>query len=96
MILKIRYFLLIVTPLLLSGCLGTKHLKENQKHLFQQSIKAPPNINEEEMRALYSQRPNRRFMFLPFYHLVAIYYAGEKRYDPEEFIRQKSGCGEKV
>lgn len=90
MILKIRYFLLIVTPFLLSGCLGTKHLTENQKHLFQQTIKAPPNINEEELRELYAQRPNRRFMFLPFYHLVAIYYAGEKRYDPEEFIRKKA------
>lgn len=95
MILKIRYFLLIVLPLLLSGCLGTKHLKENQKHLFQQSIKSPPNINEEELRALYSQRPNRRFMFLPFYHLVAIYYAGEKRYDPEEFIRKKAAVEKK-
>ena len=75
--------------MLLSGCLGTKHLKENQKHLFRQSIKAPPNINEEELRALYSQRPNRRFMFLPIYHLVAIYYAGERRYDAEDFIRKK-------
>jgi outer membrane protein insertion porin family len=77
-------------PILLSGCLGTKHLKENEKHLFQQSIKAPPNINEEELRALYSQKPNRRFLFLPIYHLVAIYYAGEKRYDREDFVRKKA------
>lgn len=77
-------------PILLSGCLGTKHLKENQKHLFRQSIKAPPNVNEEELRALYAQRPNRRFLFLPIYHLVAIYYAGEKRYDREEFIQRKA------
>lgn len=89
MILKIRYFLLILIPTLLSGCLGTKHLKENEKLLFRQSIKAPPNINEEELRELYAQRPNRRFLFLPFYHLVAIYYAGEKRYDREEFVRKK-------
>ena len=77
-------------PILLSGCLGTKHLKENQKLLFKQSIKAPPNINEEEIRALYAQKPNRRFLFLPIYHLVAIYYAGEKRYDREEFVRKKA------
>jgi outer membrane protein insertion porin family len=87
---KIRYFLLILSPFLISGCLGTKHLKENQKHLFRQSIKAPPNINEEELRALYAQRPNRRFLFLPIYHLVAIYYAGEKRYDPEQFVAKKA------
>lgn len=82
--------------MLLSGCLGTKHLKENQKHLFRQSIKAPPNINEEELRALYSQSPNRRFLYyLPFYHLVAMYYAGEKRYDAEEFIRKKEAAEKK-
>lgn len=90
MIAKIRYFLLILFPFLLAGCLGTKHLEENQKHLFQQGIKAPGNISEEQLRALYSQRPNRRFLFLPFYHLVAIYYAGEKRYDKEKFIRKKA------
>ncbi|HET9486814.1 MAG TPA: hypothetical protein VFO54_05245, partial [Chryseosolibacter sp.] len=89
MISKIRYFLLILTPFILSGCLGTKHLKENQKHLFQQGIKAPKNINEEALRALYAQNTNRRFLFLPVYHLVAIYYAGAKRYDQEKFIRKK-------
>lgn len=73
----------------MSGCLGTKHLKENQKHLFQQGIKAPKNINEEALRALYAQNTNRRFLFLPVYHLVAIYYAGAKRYDQEKFIRKK-------
>lgn len=77
-------------PILLSGCLGTKHLKENEKLLFQQGIKAPPNINEEELRALYAQKPNRKFLFLPIYHLVAIYYAGAKRYDREEFVRKKA------
>lgn len=95
MISKIRYFPLILIPFLLSGCLGTKHLKENQKHLFRQTIKAPPNINEEELRALYAQRPNRRFLFLPVYHLVAVYYAGEKRYNQEKFIRKKAEVEEK-
>lgn len=89
MISKIRYFLLILIPLL-SGCLGTKHLKENEKHLFRQGIKAPKNVNEEELRALYAQNTNRKFLFLPIYHLVAIYYAGLKRYDQEKFIRKKA------
>lgn len=96
MISKIRYFLLILTPILLTGCLGTKHLKENQKLLIQQGIKAPPNINEEELRALYAQRPNRRFFSLPaIYHLAAIYYAGLKRYDREKFIRKKEEVEER-
>ncbi|MEO5599786.1 MAG: BamA/TamA family outer membrane protein [Cyclobacteriaceae bacterium] len=95
MISKIRYFLLILLPFLLAGCLGTRHLKENEKHLFQQSVDAPRGINEEELRALYSQRPNRRFLLLPFYHLVAIYYAGEKRYDKEKFVLLKAAAEKK-
>src|SRR5690606_8553682 len=62
---------------------------EGQRHLYRQNIKAPRNINEEELRALHSQSTNRRFLYLPFYHLVAMYYAGEKRYDPEEFVHKK-------
>lgn len=74
----------------MAGCLGTKHLEENQKHLFRQGVKAPGNVSEEQLRTLYAQRPNRRFLLLPFYHLVAIYYAGEKRYDKEKFVRKKA------
>jgi outer membrane protein assembly factor BamA len=89
---KNRYLFLILFPFLLTGCLGTRHLKENQKHLFQQGIKAPGNISQEELRALYAQRPNRRFLFLPIYHLVAIYYAGEKRYDKQKFVAKKAAA----
>ncbi|HET9486962.1 MAG TPA: hypothetical protein VFO54_05990, partial [Chryseosolibacter sp.] len=90
MISKIRYFLLILAPIFFSGCLGTKHLKEDQKLLIQQSVKAPKNVNEDDLRALYAQRPNRRFLSLPaIYHLAAIYYAGLKRYDQQKFIRKK-------
>jgi outer membrane protein insertion porin family len=86
---KSKYFILIIAPLLLTGCLGTQHLKENQKRLIQQGIKAPPYINEEALRDLYAQRPNRRFLGLPIYHLVAMYYWGEKHYDREKYIRKK-------
>ena len=75
--------------------MGTKHLKENQRHLFQQGIKAPPGISEEDLRALFAQRPNQRFLLLPIYHLVALYYAGEKRYDQQKFIRKKAQIEEK-
>lgn len=86
---KNKYFLLILTGFVLSGCLGTQHLKEGQKHLFRQSIKAPSHVREDELRDLYAQRPNRRFLGLPVYHLVTIHYAGLKRYDKEKFIRKK-------
>jgi hypothetical protein len=73
----------------LSGCLGTHHLKENQKRLIQQSVKAPPGVDEEALRGLYAQQPNRRFLGLPIYHLVAMYYWGEKHYNQEKYIRKK-------
>jgi outer membrane protein insertion porin family len=86
---KNRYFLLILLPLILTGCLGTQHLKENEKHLFRQSIKASENIDEEALRNLYAQRPNRRFLGLPIYHLVAVYYNGLRHYDKQKYIRKK-------
>src|SRR5688572_21166098 len=38
---------------------------------------------------MYAQRPNRRFLGLPIYHLVAMYYWGEKNYDREKYIHKK-------
>lgn len=76
-------------PLVLTGCLGTQHLKEGQKRLIQQNIKASSEINEEDLRNLYAQLPNRRFLGLPIYHLVAMYYWGERNYDRNKYIRKK-------
>ena len=91
MIPKIRYFLLILIPILLSGCLGTQHLRENEKLLYKQRIRAPRGINEEELRALYAQRPNRKFLSIPFiYHLAAIYYLGKNHYNQEKFVKKKA------
>lgn len=84
---KNRYFLLILLPFILSGCLGTRYLKENEKRLIRQSIQAPREISEEALRTLYLQRPNRQFLGLPLY--VEMYYAGLKRFNKDKFIRKK-------
>jgi outer membrane protein insertion porin family len=73
----------------LYGCIGTKYLKENEKLLYRQSIDAPKYVNEEELRNLYAQRPNRKLLNLPISPLVSIYYYGYKRYDQEKYIKQK-------
>lgn len=79
----------------LSGCLGTKHLKEKEKLLYRQRTHAPAHIDKESLRNLYAQRPNRKFLGLPFSPLVYIYYFGERRYDQEKFIRKKEAAEKK-
>ena len=87
---KSKYFLLIFgLTATLYGCIGTKYLQENEKLLYRQSIEAPKNINEEELRNLYTQRPNRKLLSLPLSPLVSIYYYGYKRYDQEKYIKKK-------
>jgi outer membrane protein insertion porin family len=90
---KNRYFLVIVLPLFLTGCLGTRYLKDNEKRLISQNIQAPSYINEEELRSLYAQRPNRQFLGLPLY--VEMYYAGLKRFRKEKFIGKKEKAEKK-
>ncbi|HKZ37365.1 MAG TPA: BamA/TamA family outer membrane protein [Chryseolinea sp.] len=79
----------------LSGCLGTKHLKENEKLLYRQRTQAPKPIDKDALRNLYTKRPNRRFLGLPVTPLVSIYYFGERRYDQEKFIRKKEAAEKK-
>lgn len=74
----------------LSGCLGTKHLKEDEKMLLRQNISAPKNVNTERLKELYIQRPNRRFLSIaPFHHLVLVYYWGKRNYNQQRYINKK-------
>lgn len=73
----------------LGGCLGTKHLKENEKLLYRQGIQAPRRIQTEALRDLYAQRPNRKILGLPVAPLVSIYYFGYRYYDQEKMINRK-------
>jgi len=87
---KSKYIILILwLGGTLSGCLGTKHLKENEKLLYRQSIDAPKNINEEALRNLYTQEPNRKILGLPIASLVWIYYFGYKRYNQDKYLEKK-------
>ncbi|HYI77488.1 MAG TPA: hypothetical protein VEW65_07685, partial [Chryseolinea sp.] len=79
----------------LSGCLGTKHLKENEKLLYRQRTQAPKTIDKDALRNLYAQTPNRKFLGLPFTPLVSIYYFGERRYEQKKFIRKKEAAEKK-
>lgn len=85
----IKYIPFFLTSLFLSGCLGIKHLKDNEKLLYRQAIVAPKNINSDDLNNLYVQTPNRKFLNLPVAPLVGIYYLGERRYDTAKLNRKK-------
>lgn len=89
---KTKYFVLIIlASFLLGGCLGTRHLKENEQLLFRQKIDAPKNIDKEELRDLYVQKTNRKlFGILRVHYLVGIYYAAKRKYKQEKFIKKKA------
>jgi outer membrane protein insertion porin family len=79
----------------MGSCLGTRHLKENEKLLYRQSIKAPHHIDEDALDNLYAQQPNRKFLGLPIAPLVGIYYFGEKRYDTAKLYAKRKFVTEK-
>jgi outer membrane protein insertion porin family len=84
-----KYIPFFLTSLFLSGCLGIKHLKDDEKLLYRQAIIAPKSINSDDLNNLYAQEPNRKFLNLPIAPLVGIYYLGEKRYDTAKLNRKK-------
>lgn len=77
-------------PLLLSGCLGTRYLQENQKLLFRQTIKTPKGFKTDGLSDLYVKKANRKFLGLPINSLVWMHHEGEKRYDQQRFIDKKA------
>lgn len=91
----IKYISFLLTPLLLSGCLGVKHLKQNEKLLYRQAVTAPKLIQSEDLTDLYAQEPNRKLLGMPIAPLVGIYYTGKKHYDTAQLARKKNAVEEK-
>jgi type IV pilus biogenesis protein CpaD/CtpE len=61
---------LAAASLLLSGCLSTKRLQENQKLLYRQTIEAPKGINKDAIKDLLVQKTNSKFgLAVPMYYL---------------------------
>ncbi len=75
--------------LLLSGCLSTKRLQENEKLLYRQTIEAPKTFSREGLNDLFVQKTNRQVGQLPINLSVGIYYLGKKKYSKEKFIAKR-------
>ncbi len=88
---KIRYFLILSSlSILFSGCLGSRYLKPGEKLLYKQTVDGPKGFKTDELKDLYLQKTNRRFLGLPINSLVWMYYTGEKKYNPEKFESKKA------
>jgi outer membrane protein insertion porin family len=75
---------------MLSGCLGTRYLKDDQKLLYKQSVKTSnKKFDTTPLSNLYVAKTNRRLLGLPINHLVWMHHVGEKNFKPEKFIKKK-------
>ncbi|MBL7873783.1 MAG: BamA/TamA family outer membrane protein [Cyclobacteriaceae bacterium] len=80
---------LLLLPWLLSGCLGTRYLQENQKLLYRQTIETPKGFNKDGLSDLLVQKVNRGVFGL------WIYNYGKNRYDQQQFIDKKARVEQK-
>ncbi len=80
-----RLLLLLPVALFLSGCLGTRYLKEDEKLLVKQRVDASKEINSEELGQLFVQYPNRQIPIIRFSPYVGLYYYGLNRYDADAY-----------
>lgn len=88
--------MLLGTAAILSGCVGTKHLKETEKILYKQRIEAPKEISAGALKSLYVQETNKKFLGTPVHLLVTMYYFGERRFKPDKIQRKMEAKDEKL
>ncbi|MDL5045750.1 hypothetical protein QQ054_06840 [Oscillatoria amoena NRMC-F 0135] len=86
---KSKYYFLILLLFLLQGCLGTRHLKENEKLIYKQKVTAPKTISKSKLEELTGVETNRKFLFMPIHLLVYMYYTGERNFRPDKFQKKK-------
>ncbi len=86
---------IFLATILLSGCLGSKYLKEDENLLYKQRVKVAKSIDKEELEQLYVQQPNRQFPIIPFAPYVWFYYWGLKSYDIGAYENKKEEISKK-
>lgn len=81
--------------LFLSGCLGTRFLKEDEKLLYKQNIEDHKGLDKEKLESFYQAKPNSRIPLLNFSPYVFIYQMGAKKYNLQKYENKKSEVREK-
>ncbi len=72
----------------LSGCAPVQRDGSRRYLLGTSSIKGNKSINKEELEALIPQKPNRRFLGLPFFPYLWLYQIGSSWYTREPHQRK--------
>lgn len=71
------------------GCIGTKHLQENEKLLYHQTLEYPKGFTALGIADLYVKKTNSRLKPTAISMPVAMYYFGKKRFKKEKIIEKK-------
>lgn len=86
---KFRHFILIYCSIFLSGCLGSRYLKDEEHLLYKNKISGNKNVSTEALQNLIQQKPNRRIPLIPFSPYVYVYHFGVNHYDQEKLLEEK-------
>ncbi len=70
--------------LLITGCYGTRYLKNDEKLLYKQNIIGNEIVKKDQLTPFYKQEPNRKFLGL-FSFYVWLYKVGENKYDVDKY-----------
>lgn len=79
----------------MTGCIGRRYLKDNERLLVEQKLSGGKGLNKEDIESLYEYTPNGRVLFLPWSPYVTLYQAGLKRYDSIKYENKKVRIAEK-
>ncbi|MGK7392266.1 MAG: BamA/TamA family outer membrane protein [Candidatus Cyclobacteriaceae bacterium M2_1C_046] len=95
MFFRYNYTILILLLFLLSSCVGTRYLKEDEKLLYKQQIKSTDKVSESALEELYVQKPNRQLPLVPFSPYVWFYQVGKNKFDEEKYRQRIADTREK-
>lgn len=93
---KLTFNLLCFASLvLLSSCLGTRFLDEDEYLLYKQKVKGTDETDASQYTDFYRQEPNKRLPLLPISPYIYFYQWGLNSYDKEEVKQEKEAITEK-
>ena len=79
---------LTITIFILAGCSPTRHLKGNEKLLYDLELNGINQNKPEDIEALYRQRPNRKIPVIGWMPYLSVYNFGKALYNPAKVQRQ--------